>query len=83
MWFVYILLCADGSFYTGCTNNLEKRLLDHKNGKGGHYTKAKKAIKIIYSEELSTHSNALKREAEIKRWSRNKKIKSFNLQSFQ
>jgi len=50
MWFVYILLCEDGSLYTGYSNNIDQRFLDHKNGKGGHYTKSHRPIKLIYSE---------------------------------
>ena len=79
MWFVYVLLCKDGSFYTGCTNNLEKRFLDHKNGKGGHYTRSHKPLKIIYSEQLASQSEALKREIQIKGWSREQKIRILNL----
>lgn len=79
MWFVYILLCSDRSLYTGSTNNLEKRFLDHKNGKGGRYTRSHKPIKLIYSKELSSKSEALKREAEIKSWSREKKLKVLKL----
>ena len=81
MWFVYVLLCEDGSFYTGVTNNLEKRFLDHKNGKGGYYTRSHKPIRLVYSEELPTHSAALKREAEIKDWSREKKIRTLLLKT--
>lgn len=79
MWFVYILLCADGTFYTGATNNLEKRFTDHQNGKGGKYTRSHKPLKIIYQEQFKSHSEALKRESEIKRWSREKKICTLNL----
>lgn len=79
MWFVYVLLCEDGSFYTGATNNLEERLVEHKLGKGGRYTRSHKIIKIIYSQEFSTKSKALKRESEIKSWSREKKIKILGL----
>lgn len=79
MWFVYVLLCKDGSLYTGSTNNLEKRFSNHNNGKGGKYTRAHKPIKIIYSEKLSSQSEALKREMEIKSWSREKKIKILKL----
>ena len=75
MWFVYILQCSDGSFYTGATNNLKKRFLAHKNGEGGYYTRSHKVIKIIYSEKLATRSQALKKEAQIKSWPRKKKIK--------
>ncbi len=74
MWYLYILLCKDGSFYTGVTNNLGKRFLEHKSGKGGRYTRSHKPIKIVYQEKLSSHSEALKREAEIKSWSKEKKM---------
>lgn len=79
MWYVYILLCEDESFYTGVTNNLEKRFLDHKNGKGGRYTRSHKPIKLIYSEQFSTQSEALKRERQIKGWSREQKISILGL----
>lgn len=79
MWFVYVLLCKDNSLYTGSTNNLEKRFLDHKNGKGGHYTRSHKPIKMIYSEQLPTQSEALKRERQIKSWSREQKISILGL----
>lgn len=79
MWFVYVVLCQDESLYTGSTNNLEKRFLDHKNGKGGRYTRSHKPLKIVYREKIPTKSEALKREAEIKSWSRFKKIKDLRL----
>lgn len=74
MWFVYILLCEDGSLYTGASNNLKKRFLDHKNGKGGRYTRSHKPVKLIYREKLSSRSEALRWESEIKSWSRGKKM---------
>jgi len=79
MWFVYILLCEDDSLYTGVSKNLEKRFSDHKNGKGGHYTRSHKPVKIIYQEPFTTQSQVLKRELEIKSWSRKKKIKTLKL----
>lgn len=78
MWFVYILECSDGTFYTGISNNLEKRFLQHKNGKGGHYTRSHKVIKIIYQEKLNSKSEALKREHQIKKL---KRIEKKNLTS--
>lgn len=81
MWFVYILLCADDSLYTGSTNDLEGRFEAHKNGKGGRYTRSHKPRRLIYSEEFTTKSEALRREIEIKSWDRLKKIKILNLQS--
>ena len=80
MWSVYILLCEDDSLYTGISDNPERRFLDHKNGKGGRYTRSHKPSKIIYIEELPTKNDALKRERQIKGWSREKKIKILNLQ---
>lgn len=73
MWFVYIIQCVDGSFYTGSTNNLEKRFLAHKNGKGGYYTRSHKPVRIVYKEKLNTKSEALKREHEIKKMKRAEK----------
>jgi len=74
MWFVYILLCKDASLYTGITNNPKKRFDDHQNGKGGRYTRSHQPVKLVYKEQLPTYSKALKREAEIKSWSRRKKL---------
>lgn len=75
MWYVYILLCEDQSLYTGITNDLKKRLLDHKMGKGGAYTRSHKPIKFVYLEKFKTKSQALKKEAEIKKWSRERKLR--------
>jgi len=79
MWFVYILLCSDKSFYTGISNDPKKRFVEHKNGKGGRYTRSHKPIKILYTEELPNKSVALKRELQIKSWSRKKKIQNLKL----
>jgi len=74
MYYVYILLCSDGSLYTGISDNPDTRFSDHKNGKGGKYTRSHKPIKLLYTERLESKSAALKREAQIKGWSRQKKI---------
>jgi len=71
---VYILECKDKSLYTGITTDLERRFSEHKDGKGGHYTSSKEAVRIIYSEKHPDRSSALKREAEIKGWKREKKL---------
>lgn len=76
MWFVYILLCGDGSFYTGISNNLKKRLLEHQSGQGSRYTRSHQPVKLIYQEKLSSYSAALRREMEIKKWSRERKMKT-------
>ncbi len=79
MWHIYILLCEDGSLYTGYSNDVEQRFSDHKNGKGGHYTRSHKPVKLIYQETSETKSKALKRERQIKGWSREKKIEILKL----
>ena len=79
MWFVYILLCSDKSFYTGISNDPKKRFVEHNNGKGGRYTRSHKPVKILYTEELPNKSVALKRELQIKSWSRKKKIQNLKL----
>lgn len=74
MYFLYIIECSDKSLYTGITNNLTRRFGEHKNGIGGHYTRSKKVNKIIYTEQYPDRSSALKREAQIKGWRREKKL---------
>jgi putative endonuclease len=73
-YFVYILECSNKALYTGITNDLERRFNEHRSGRGGHYTSANPGKRIRYYEEYPTRSKALKREAQIKRWSRTKKI---------
>ena len=82
MWFVYILLCADNSLYTGYSDDPEKRFLEHKAGRGAKYTKSHKPLKIVYKEAFATKSEAMKREIEIKSWSRQTKIKNLKLGTF-
>lgn len=82
MWFIYILLCIDGSYYIGSSNNVNKRFQDHLNGKGGRYTRSHKPLKLIYQEEFSIKSDALKREAELKKWSKAKKQELVQNQTF-
>lgn len=73
--FVYILECADGSLYTGSTNDLEKRLHKHNNLKSGaHYTKIRRPVVLRYSEAVATFAEARAREGEIKRLSREEKL---------
>ena len=66
MNYTYILQCADGTYYTGWTNNLEKRVEDHNQNRGAKYTRGRTPVKLVYSETL-------KREAAIKRLSRSEK----------
>ncbi len=73
MWYVYVLECGNKSLYTGITTDLVRRVAEHKRGNGARYTKAFGAKRILYSEEWSSRSAALKREAQIKSWKRLKK----------
>lgn len=73
-YYVYMLECADGTFYIGSTNNLEKRLIAHNNLKSGaHYTKIRRPVTLKYSENLKTKSKALKREFLLKQLTRAEK----------
>jgi putative endonuclease len=65
-WTVYILLCADGSLYTGITNDLERRFAEHQAGKGAKYTKGRGPLRLVYQEDCEDRPQALKRENKIK-----------------
>lgn len=72
-WFVYILRCAGGSLYTGVTTDLSRRLRQHNAGRGGAYTRAFGPVRLVWKERKAGRSEALKREAAIKRLSRSRK----------
>jgi putative endonuclease len=73
--FVYILECADGSFYTGVTNNLDRRIAEHQEGDDPKaYTFSRRPVKLVYFEDHSDPHYAIDREKQIKGWSRKKKI---------
>jgi putative endonuclease len=75
MYFVYLLECSDHTYYCGYTTDLEKRVLAHNTLKSGaEYTKARRPVKLVYSEEFATLSEALIREIAIKKLSRTEKI---------
>lgn len=71
--YVYILQCDDGTFYTGYTPDLERRLKKHNAGEGAKYTRGRTPVTLQYSEEYSTKSEAMSREYEIKQLSRDEK----------
>ncbi|HIX64026.1 MAG TPA: GIY-YIG nuclease family protein [Candidatus Mediterraneibacter colneyensis] len=75
MNYTYIVQCSDGSLYTGWTNDLEKRIKAHNAGKGAKYTKSRRPVVLVYYEEFSTKEEAMHREWEIKRMSRQQKMK--------
>lgn len=69
-WYVYILKCADGSLYTGMTNDLSKRLKQHNLAKGARYTSGRLPVELLWSEATPSKGEALKREIQIKKLSR-------------
>ncbi|HUM84245.1 MAG TPA: GIY-YIG nuclease family protein [Lachnospiraceae bacterium] len=72
--YTYILKCADGTLYTGWTNDIEKRLFAHNAGKGAKYTKSRRPVTLLYFEAFETKEEAMSREYAIKRFSRKKKL---------
>ncbi|MFA6320279.1 MAG: GIY-YIG nuclease family protein [Candidatus Omnitrophota bacterium] len=73
-WTVYILKCNDASLYTGITTDLEKRVKKHNEGRAAKYTRAKRPVSVVYTEGAVNSSSAKKREAEIKKLSRQAKV---------
>lgn len=74
-WYVYILRCADGTLYTGSTDDLVRRVAMHNAGKGAKYTRGRGPVELVYSEEAESYSAALKREYAIKQLTRQEKLK--------
>lgn len=76
MYYLYILECADGTLYTGITVDLERRLKEHNgSGLGARYTRARRPVKLVYSEEFPNRSTASSAESRIKRLPREEKLK--------
>lgn len=71
--YIYILRCADGTYYTGWTTDPARRLCTHNAGKGAKYTRSRLPVELVYSESFESKSLALKRECEIKKMSREEK----------
>lgn len=74
-YWLYILRCGDGSLYTGTTDDVERRLKAHREGKGAKYTRGRGPLEVVYREELPDKSAALKREWAVKRLSREEKLR--------
>jgi putative endonuclease len=72
--FCYIVECADGTFYTGWTTNLERRVAAHNAGRGSRYTRSRRPVKLVYAESCSGRAEAMRREATLKRMSRPAKL---------
>ncbi|GGD96302.1 hypothetical protein GCM10011312_19860 [Planktosalinus lacus] len=71
--YMYILKCFDGSYYTGSTKDIDKRLMEHNNGVGSNHTRKRLPVTLIYYEEYSRIDEAFYREKQIQGWSRKKK----------
>lgn len=78
MNYVYILRCSDNSLYTGWTNNLDRRIKAHNDGKGGKYTRGRLPVELVYFEEYDSETAARKREYGIKQMGRDKKLELIN-----
>lgn len=74
MWYVYLLRCADDTLYTGCTNAPQRRLQQHNAGQGAKYTRSRCPVTLVYLEQVEDRSQALRREAALKRLSRKEKL---------
>ena len=75
MNYTYIVRCSDGTYYTGWTNDIEKRLKTHNEGKGAKYTKTRRPVTLVYYESFQTKEEAMRREWEIKQMKRGEKEK--------
>ena len=73
-WYLYILRCKDDTLYTGITTDVEKRLEQHRSGKGAKYTRGRAPLELVYQESCGDHSAALKREREVKALPREEKL---------
>lgn len=73
MNYTYILKCSDGSYYTGWTTDLERRVREHNSGRGAKYTRGRRPVKLIYQESFSDKGSAMRREYEIKKLNRAQK----------
>lgn len=75
MNYIYIVECSDGTFYTGWTNDLDRRIAAHNSGKGAKYTKTRRPVTLVYYEMFEAKEEAMRREYEIKQYSRRQKEK--------
>ncbi len=72
--YTYMVECSDGSLYTGWTNDLDGRVRAHNAGRGAKYTKSRRPVKLVYYETFATKQEAMRREYEVKRYSRARKL---------
>lgn len=74
IWFVYLLRCSDGTYYTGCTNNLDRRVRAHNSGCGAKYTRGRRPVEVLAFKGGFTHSEALRLEYRVKGLDRKHKV---------
>ncbi len=72
--FLYIVVCSDDTLYTGYTTDPERRVAEHNAGRGARYTRSRRPVKLAYLEEKGNRAEALRREVEVKRMSRSRKL---------
>lgn len=80
-YYVYVIQCVDGTFYTGYTKDVDARLRLHKNGKGARYTRMHKPLKLVYTEKLNSRPDAMRRERKLKKLGHYQKLKLGNPRS--
>ena len=80
-WFLYVAECADRTLYVGIAKSVEARLACHNSGRGAKYTRTRGPVRLVYSERLADVGAALRREREVKRWSRPQKVAELALAS--
>lgn len=78
MWFLYVLRCADGTLYTGITNNIEKRLAAHNAGRGAKYTRSRRPCDLVATCPMPDKSSSLKAECRFKKLSRQQKLEAIH-----
>ncbi len=78
-WFLYVAECADLTLYVGIAKDLEARIAVHNSGRGARYTRTRSPVRLVYTERLPDVGSALRREREIKRWSRPQKVAKLGL----
>ena len=74
VWYLYILRCNDGTLYTGITDDVQRRFNQHNAGKGAKYTRGRGPLVLVYQEACGSHGDALRREAQIKKLTRQEKL---------
>jgi len=74
MWYFYVLICSDNTLYSGISTNVLKRVVSHNKGNGAKYTRTRRPVRLAYCETFDSKSKALKREIEVKNFSRVEKL---------